>query len=715
MTANLIYDRPSFKSKIAAIATLLFSATPLFAYDPVVRTIDSGGVVGGYPSIAVVNGSLAVSYADDTNQRLKLWFDNGAGGGTAGDLIANGTEIRVVDPTRTVTASGSTVGRVFSHGGRIAIAYCDVTDWDLILWIDDGAGGGTAGDVFPNGSEIRVIDTAGTLGINIAITNLNGKLAVAYNDLSNYLVKLWYDDGSGGGTAGDGNANGTEIRTIVALDGQELALTVSNGRLALAFQDFGPQNLMLWCDDGAGSGTAGDITANGTELRTVSSDAPTGFFNSITTYNGHIGVSYFHFSDSSFRLWSDDGAGGGIADNGIADGSEIRIIEAPSGFGGSGFYTSIATIQNRLAISAWGAPPDALRIWYDDGDGGGTAGDVAANGTELRIFNSTDTAYFSSLTAVGSHLLVAAYYDGTTADLKLGILEVAAPPNAPASLGPTAVVNGSSSVNTTPTLSFSQSDANTSDTLAYRIQIDDTSDFSSPVVDYTSASVAQGAAGITVGQAAGTGSYTVGTASQTLAIGSYYWRVRNADATANGAWMVANSGAVAFVVTAVPTVTTASISSITTTSASSGGDVTAEGSAAVTARGVCWSTSHNPTLADSKTTDGTGTGTFSSSITGLSPGTLYYVRAYATNSAGTGYGNEVTFTTLAAVTQNTATTDNSTPSMTDDEPNDATETESGTESLVAPINPCGVSMQVAFFGTLMLAPCLVRPWRKRQD
>ncbi len=95
----------------------------------------------------------------------------------------------------------------------------------------------------------------------------------------------------------------------------------------------------------------------------------------------------------------------------------------------------------------------------------------------------------------------------------------------------------------------------------------------------------------------------------------------------------------------IATVTTTSISNITENSAQSGGNISNDGGATVTARGVCWSTSSNPTTADSKSTDGSGTGTFTSSLTGLSPGTTYYVRAYATNSVGTAYGNEVSFTT----------------------------------------------------------------------
>jgi len=99
-----------------------------------------------------------------------------------------------------------------------------------------------------------------------------------------------------------------------------------------------------------------------------------------------------------------------------------------------------------------------------------------------------------------------------------------------------------------------------------------------------------------------------------------------------------------------PTVSTAQVLAITQTSATSGGDVIFDGGATITARGICWSTSSNPTIADIHTTDGTGTGTFSSNLTGLAPNTPYYLRAYATNSAGTAYGNEVPFTTLSYFT-----------------------------------------------------------------
>jgi Lamin Tail Domain len=94
------------------------------------------------------------------------------------------------------------------------------------------------------------------------------------------------------------------------------------------------------------------------------------------------------------------------------------------------------------------------------------------------------------------------------------------------------------------------------------------------------------------------------------------------------------------------TVTTTAVSSITGTTATSGGNVTSDGGSSVTARGVCWCTSENPTVSlSTKTTDGTGTGVFTSSITGLSANTTYHVRAYATNGSGTNYGSDITFTT----------------------------------------------------------------------
>ena len=95
------------------------------------------------------------------------------------------------------------------------------------------------------------------------------------------------------------------------------------------------------------------------------------------------------------------------------------------------------------------------------------------------------------------------------------------------------------------------------------------------------------------------------------------------------------------------TLTTSTVIDITTTTAIGGGMVTLDGGANVSERGICWGTNTNPTIANYKTIDGTGTGSFTSTLTGLTENTNYYVRAYALNSAGIAYGNEQSFTTQA--------------------------------------------------------------------
>lgn len=86
---------------------------------------------------------------------------------------------------------------------------------------------------------------------------------------------------------------------------------------------------------------------------------------------------------------------------------------------------------------------------------------------------------------------------------------------------------------------------------------------------------------------------------------------------------------------------------ISTTTALAGGTVTNDGGAHVTARGMVWATTPNPTTDNFKSENGEGAGVFESTLTGLTPGVKYYARAYATNKAGTAYGNEISFTTLA--------------------------------------------------------------------
>jgi hypothetical protein len=124
----------------------------------------------------------------------------------------------------------------------------------------------------------------------------------------------------------------------------------------------------------------------------------------------------------------------------------------------------------------------------------------------------------------------------------------------------------------------------------------------------------------------------------------YYVRAyaTNSVGTAYGSEVSFNS-----VAPVLPTlITNATTTQITTNSATSGGNITSDGGATITARGVVWSTSTNPTIAlTTKTSDGSGNGSFTSIFTGLNANTIYYVRAYATNNVGTAYGAVVSFTT----------------------------------------------------------------------
>ena len=115
----------------------------------------------------------------------------------------------------------------------------------------------------------------------------------------------------------------------------------------------------------------------------------------------------------------------------------------------------------------------------------------------------------------------------------------------------------------------------------------------------------------------------------------------NSDGTTNGSDLSFVAGGAS--------VTTTAASSIGLATATSGGNITADGGSSVTARGVCWATAANPVATGLHTTDGSGLGTFTSSITGLSANSTYHVRAYATNANGTYYGEDLTFSTLCGI------------------------------------------------------------------
>lgn len=131
----------------------------------------------------------------------------------------------------------------------------------------------------------------------------------------------------------------------------------------------------------------------------------------------------------------------------------------------------------------------------------------------------------------------------------------------------------------------------------------------------------------------------------------YYIRAyaTNAEGTAYGAQNSFTTGTTAAV---LPVVTTAAITAITETGASGGGNVAQDGGSPILARGICWATTQEPVITGSTATATGTTGAFTAVLTGLTASTTYYVRAYATNAAGTGYGTQVSFTTAAPPANN---------------------------------------------------------------
>lgn len=209
------------------------------------------------------------------------------------------------------------------------------------------------------------------------------------------------------------------------------------------------------------------------------------------------------------------------------------------GGGGSGgsVYIQTGTLAGTGTVSANGGNGVEL-------GGGGGGGRIAVLYSALSNFSLSNT-YVTSVKGVkgaggGSET------DG--ADGTVYTLQTNQTPDVPSSLGQAGLVDGSTTGTNNPVMTFTLSDPDVADTVRYQIQIDDSSDYSSPVVDYTSALASQGARTFQVGQSLNGGTYAVGSAGQALTDGSWYWRVRTLDSVgAVSSYVTANAG-VAFVV-----------------------------------------------------------------------------------------------------------------------------------------------------------------------
>lgn len=335
------------------------------------------------------------------------------------------------------------------------------------------------------------------------------------------------------------------------------------------------------------AGTTDDVGRGPSETTGVCASSVTGYGPYRWGGGGHGGSggnygegagSTYGSSASPSLVGSSGGGGAGTA--GANGGGRIRL-NITGALSNSGTISAAGQSASVLLAQSAGSGGS---IWITSGSisgsgtytvAGGTGSQQGAGGGGGRMNVSFSSGASTTATFDVSGGAGGEFSGGSGAGQAGSFLSVLLnqSPSTPSSLGPTALVNGSTTGTNTPTFSFTLSDPDVADTVKYRIQIDNSSDFSSPVVDYTSALAAQGARTFQVGQVSGSGSYSVGSSGQTLSDGSYYWRVKTVDANAvESSYTTANSGAIAFIVDGtVPTVqfaqaTASALESVTATS-----------------------------------------------------------------------------------------------------------------------------------------------------
>ncbi|MFH1295379.1 MAG: hypothetical protein ABIH84_02260 [bacterium] len=266
--------------------------------------------------------------------------------------------------------------------------------------------------------------------------------------------------------------------------------------------------------------------------------------------NGNGSLDSTNQTDIKIRVTSNDGT----ADGSAATSSAFEVDNLnPSTLAD----LAVASYTATTASLTWTAAVETNFSHYETWYGSVQADVESRSGTALEWDNSDD----ADLASIGTEDTTITGLSGSIYYFRLWALDDYGnllststisqtfnnTPDVPSNLGDTTMVNASWTNDNTPTFTFTLSDDDVADTVKYQIQIDDTPNFSSPIVDYTSALAAQGDFTFTVGQAAGNGSYSTGSESQTLEDLDYYWRVRTTDVNdASSSYTTANSGSVAF-------------------------------------------------------------------------------------------------------------------------------------------------------------------------
>ncbi|MDQ5944574.1 MAG: hypothetical protein QG658_643 [Patescibacteria group bacterium] len=446
-----------------------------------------------------------------------------------------------------------------------------------------------------NSSQSNVGVLAGRIGATTTVTNVSTSGTVT-STLNNVGGLVGYSDNSNV-TGSTSSANVTGNNYVGGLFGYLNATSGANSTVTSSGASGNVRGNQY------GGGFAGGkiyaTISNSYATGSILGDSSGGLTNDYM--GGFIGTNCYGTISSSYAtgdLYGDNELGGfvGLSHNcgGTITNSYARgdVYPSVSGTGGSFMrYIYLGTVSNSYSTGLVDGQTNAGFIYYDhtcsscvnnfwDTESSGQAtGGIFSGGratgkttTQMKSVATFTTTGTTGLTTpwdfVGNPNNDVANNDYWNIDTN-GVLNDGYPylnwqsfnsnatPSA-TSMGPTGLVDGSWSTDTTPTLAFTTADANGSDTVQYAVEIDDTANFSSPVVSYTSALAAPGAMSFTVGQATGSGTYTTGSSSQTLADRQYYWRVKAIDNNAaESSYVVANNGSVAFGVdtTAPPTPT----------------------------------------------------------------------------------------------------------------------------------------------------------------
>ncbi len=590
---------------------------------------DNDGTDGDISFSGEVNGDFSLSLDADTGNVLLI---DDAGGTTP--LAA----LTVVSAAQVDMASVNTAGALDITGTNI-----DLNSGDY----QSSAGGlSFTGDVDLDAGAVTVAITSGggagdDISFSGAIDDAAGNTALALEAGASGIVTL---AGAIGGTSPIG------ALTVDAGGGIDLTggITTSDG--TLTFND----PVELQADFAIDSGT-GDVTFNGavtsstmawtvtfSDNGTVSVNA-----NAIMNMDGGTGDDHFVFgSGVTLTGTLDGGAGSDTLDySSFSTGRTVALTGTGSTDGFAGTETSITGgFDNINVLTGSGTSTDSLT-------GIDAAASWSIDGT--NTYTSTNTLSFSGIDSLagGSGADVFDLTGSLAGTLTLGNNDLLQG-NGTVAGGFTAASGSTVAPGASPDIINSGNVSFTSGS-TYSVELNGTT---------------PGSSGHDQLNVTGTVSLSGSTLDVTLGFtpspGDEFIIIANdgADAVtgnfsglAEGAvvntliisYVGGDGNDVVLTATDPPVVTTQAASSVTTTTATGNGTITDLGGSAVTQHGVCWSTSANPTTSDSKTTEGAAaaTGAFTSGITGLSAGTTYHYRAYATNSDGTSYGADVTFTT----------------------------------------------------------------------